>query len=174
MATLLDHGDVELLLRELAGRLHADGVTAGIRVVGGAAIALMNADRRSTADIDAVLLPAAPVRAMAATMAIERNLPADWLNDAATAYVPLVGLDDWQEIFRVGDVTVSVGPVQMLLAMKLRANRGRRDTDDIEYLLARCEVTSVQNAHDIYERYHAQDVLTDSAVARVQTWLDAR
>jgi len=60
----------------------------------------------------------------------------------------------------------------MLLAMKLRANRGRRDTDDIEYLLARCEVISVQDAQDIYD--HAQDVLTDSAVARVRTWLDAR
>jgi hypothetical protein len=62
----------------------------------------------------------------------------------------------------------------MLLAMKLRANRGRRDTDDIEYLLGRCAVNSVQDAQEIYERYHAQDVLTDSAVTRVQTWLDAR
>ena len=138
MAVLLDHDDVELLLRELAGRLHADGVNAGIRVVGGAAIALINADRRSTADIDAVLLPAAPVRAMAATMAVERDLPADWLNDAAMAYVPLVGLDDWHEVFRVGDVA------------------------------------SVQDAQEIYERYHAQDVLTDSAVARVQSWLETR
>jgi hypothetical protein len=174
MAVLLDKDDVELLLRELAGRLHADGVTAGIRVVGGAAIALMNADRRSTADVDAVLLPAAPVRAMAAAMALERDLPADWLNDAAMAYVPLVGLEDWQEVFRVGDVTVSVGSVQMLLAMKLRANRGRRDTEDIEYLLDRCDVNSVQDAQEIYERYHAQDVLTDSALARVQSWLDTR
>ncbi len=82
MAVLLDKDDVELLLRELAGRLHADGVTAGIRVVGGAAIALMNADRRSTADI--------------------------------------------------------------------------------EKLLDRCDVTSVQDAQEIHERYHAQDVLTDS------------
>jgi len=174
MAALLSHDEVEMLLRELAGRLHTDGVTAGIRSVGGAAIALMNADRRSTADIDAVLLPAAPVRAVAATMAVERDLPADWLNDAAMAYVPLVGLDDWHEIFRVGDVTVSVGSVQMLLAMKLRANRGRRDTDDIEYLLGRCDVNSVRDAQEIYERYHAHDVLTDSAVARVQTWLDTR
>ena len=77
MAVLLSHDDVEMLLRELAGRLHTEGVTAGIRIVGGAAIALMNADRRSTANIDAVLLPAAPVHAVAATMAAERDLPAD-------------------------------------------------------------------------------------------------
>ena len=30
---------------------------------------------------------------------------------------------------------MSIASVQMLLAMKLRANRGRRDTADIEYLL---------------------------------------
>ncbi|MHB1614759.1 MAG: hypothetical protein ACYCXA_02925 [Actinomycetes bacterium] len=54
------------------------------------------------------------------------------------------------------------------------ANRGRRDTEDIEYLLDRCDVGSVEDAQEIYECYHAQDVLTDSAVARVQAWLDAR
>ena len=41
MAALLSHDEVEMLLRELAGRQHTDGVTAGNRIVGGAAIALM-------------------------------------------------------------------------------------------------------------------------------------
>ena len=95
MAVLLDHDDAQRPLRGLPGRLHADGVKAGICIVGGAAIALMNADRLSTADVDAVLLPGGPVLAMTATMAVERELPVDWLNEAAMAYVPLVGLDDW-------------------------------------------------------------------------------
>jgi hypothetical protein len=107
-------------------------------------------------------------------MATQRDLPADWLNDAALAYIPLVGVDDGHEIFRVGDVSVCVGSVQMLLAMKLRANRGRRDTEDIEYLLQRCDVTCLDDAQEIYERYHAQEVLTDSAAARVQAWFDNR
>ncbi len=104
MATLLDRDDVELLLRELAQRLHTVGITAGIRVIGGAAIALMNSDRRSTADIDAV----------------------------------------------------------------------PRDADDIEYLLDRCGVTSIQDAQEIDERYNTQEVLTDTAATRVQAWLDTR
>jgi hypothetical protein len=41
--------------------------------------------------------------------------------------------------------------VQLRLAMKLAANRGRRDTDDFESLLDRCDVTSVQDAQDICE-----------------------
>lgn len=48
---------------------------------------------------------------------------------------------------------------------------GIRDSDDIEFLLAMCGVTCVQDAQEIYERYHAQDVLDDSAVARVEHWL---
>jgi hypothetical protein len=167
-------GDVEALLRELARRLNSSGVTAGIRVVGGAAISFMNPDRRATQDIDAMLHPVEPVRQIAALMAVERGLPHDWINDAAMAYVPLVGLEDWHEVLREGDVAVYVGSAQMLLAMKLFANRGRRDTTDIEFLLEKCQITSLEQAQEIYERYHAQDVITDAAAARVADWLDQR
>ena len=62
----------------------------------------------------------------------------------------------------------------MLLAMKLRANRGVRDRDDIEFLLKECGVTSLEDAQEIYEEYHAQDVLPPEAAARVQYWLASR
>jgi hypothetical protein len=58
--------------------------------------------------------------------------------------------------------------------MKLRANRGIRDSADIEFLLAACNVDSVNDAQAIYERYHAQEVLSPGAVARVQQWLEGR
>lgn len=98
-------------------------------------------------------------------------MPSDWINDAAKAYVPLVGLEDWHEVFRAGQMVVYVGSVQMLLAMKLYANRGRRDTPDIEFLLEQCQVASLEDAQEIYERYHAQDVISDSATARIHHWL---
>ena len=69
---------------------------------------------------------------------------------------------------------VQIASAELLLAMKLCANRGIRDTDDIGFLFAHCRIESVEEAQEIYERYHAQDVLTDSAAARVQAWLDAR
>lgn len=73
-----------------------------------------------------------------------------------------------------GRVTVSIGSVRMLLAMKLRANRGIRDSDDISFLLEACGIESIDDAQEIYERYHAQDVLTNSARERVQYWLHNR
>jgi hypothetical protein len=163
--------DVDTLLRELARRLQQSEATAGIRIVGGAALALMNDQRRTTRDIDAALHPADVIKAVAADIAQAHGLPPNWLNDAALAYIPPVGPEDWIDVVREGSVTIAIGSPQMLLAMKLYANRGRRDADDIDYLLGVCGVTTVQEAQEIYERYHAQDVLTDQAVARIEHWL---
>jgi hypothetical protein len=174
MASTMSSAQVRSLLQELARRLDLAGISAGVRVVGGAALAVLDVDRRATSDIDAVVVPMGVASGAIQEMAVEHDLPADWLNDAALAYIPLVGSEDWIEIYRSGQVSISIGSTPMLLAMKLFANRGIRDSDDIEFLLAACEVTCVQDAQEIYERYHAQDVLGDSAVARVEHWLSRR
>ena len=140
-------------------------------MVGGAALAVLDVDRRATADVDAVVVPAGAASEVIQGMAVDYDLPANWLNDAALAYIPLVGNEDWIEIYQCGHVVISIGSTPMLLAMKLLANRGIRDSDDIEFLLSACEITSVQDAQDIYERYHAQEMLTDSAIARIEHWL---
>ncbi len=170
----LDADQMRELLSDLLARLATEGIRGGVRVVGGSAIALMNPARRATHDIDAVLTPAEPILAAARDMASERGLPDDWLNDAVKAYVPPVGGDDWVEILWEGDISVYVGSLRMLLAMKLYANRGRRDTEDIEFLLGACDVTSLEQAQEIFEEYHAQEVISDSAALRVQAWLDDR
>ena len=170
----LDADRIRELLRDLAVRLAAEGIHGEVRVVGGSAIALMNPARRATHDIDAVLTPAEPILGAARAIATERGLPDDWLNDAVKAYVPPVGGEDWVEILREGDLSVCVGSVRMLLAMKLYANRGRRDTEDIEFLLEACDVTSLGQAQEIFEEYHAQEVIGESAALRVQAWLADR
>ncbi len=171
MASTMSAAQVRSLLEELARRLDLAGVSAGVRVVGGAALAVLDVDRRATSDIDAVVVPAGAASEVIQGMAVDYDLPANWLNDAALAYIPLVGNEDWIEIYRSGQVVISIGSTPMLLAMKLLANRGIRDSDDIEFLLSACEITSVQHAQDIYERYHAQEMLSDSAIARIEHWL---
>ena len=163
--------EIRNLLEELAVRLDTAGIAAGIRVVGGAAISILDNDRRSTSDIDAVIVPAGAAAEIVAALGTERGLPAKWLNDAALAYVPPVGPEDWIEVHRTGEVSVSIGSVQMLLAMKLLANRGIRDSADIEFLLEACKVRSLEDAQTIYENYRAQEVISPSAAARVQHWL---
>lgn len=128
---LLEPGDIQPLLRELARRVSANRARVGIRVVGGAAIALLNADRRVTQDIDVLIHPAGSVQDVVDEMAAEHGLRPDWLNDAVKAKTPFVGDDDWVELLREGDVSVFIASTPLLLAMKMSANRGVRDTDDI-------------------------------------------
>jgi len=172
MPSTLSPAEVRSLLAELAERLYEEEMTAGIRVVGGAALSLLDGSRRATTDIDAVIVPGGVADEVVAHMAHKHNLPANWLNDAALAYFPPVGPEDWTPLIRRGNVEISIGSLPMLLAMKLRANRGIRDSDDIYFLLEQCQVTSVEQAQEIYATYHAQDVLTEGAEARVRAWLN--
>jgi hypothetical protein len=174
MTATMTPGEVRKLLEELATRLDDAGITAGIRVVGGAALSILDQNRRSTSDVDAVIVPAGAAADIVAALAKEHGLPDNLLSDTARAYIPPVGPDDWVEVFRRGDVSVSIGSVQMLLTMKLLANRGIRDSDDIDFLLNACGVENVADAQEIYETYHAQEVLSASATVRVQHWLDRR
>jgi hypothetical protein len=65
------------LLYELAARLRTRGISAGIRLVRGVALAIAYYDRRATFDTDAVFSPTEPVLDVVAELAVARNLPAD-------------------------------------------------------------------------------------------------
>lgn len=166
--------EVRLLLKEFARRLARLNRHIGVRVVGGAAVSLHGFDRRPTYDVDAVVLPWEAAEAVISEMAVEFGLQATWLNDSAKFATPAVGLEDWCEVLRIDDVTVSIASLELLLAMKLYANRASRDWDDIHFLLDACDIRSVEQAQEIYERYHAQDVIADTAVVRLQAWLAAQ
>jgi hypothetical protein len=174
MTVYMSPEQTKQLLHELASRMNDAGIQGFIRVVGGAAIALLNPDRRLTVDIDALVLPLGSADSIIAELAEEHELPKDWINDAAKGFIPLVGLDEWIEVEVIGGVSISIASIDMLLAMKLYANRSTRDADDITFLLDACNITSVEHAQEIYERYHAQDVIKDSAVIRIEHWLASR
>lgn len=60
----------------------------------------------------------------------------------------------------------------MLSTMKLPANRGDRNNDDIALVLAARNVKSLDGTQEVYEVHHAQDVISPSARARIQHWLN--
>lgn len=170
--SLLSREQVLELLHDLARRMEGTD-TVGIRIVGGAAIALQFEAREATRDIDAALILAPRVKEAVAEIAVERGLPSEWLNDAAVAYFPL-GNDDWIELFREGDVRVSIADPRMLLAMKLRRSRGRRDHMDIELLLDAIKPNRPEDVEEIYDRYFPQDLMPDEGVARIDYWFERR
>jgi hypothetical protein len=136
---------------------------------------MINEARPVTRDIDAALVhDVGQIREVASQMAQEFDLPTDWLNDNALAFVPIVGEQQWNDLIEIGEVRVQIAAPRMLLAMKLKASRGQRDADDIDFLLERCEIESMHDAAALYEHYYPQEVLPERAVARVEHWLNSR
>jgi len=163
---------VGLILDDLVTELTALASETSVYVIGGAAIALLDPARRSTTDVDGWI--GAAVDAMPAVERVRRRwgLDADWFNANARMFAPSVVSAD--EVFvpirTSGAVTLYAARPDALLAMKLVAAR-RIDQDDIAFLLAHCDVRSVEQADDLLDRYYPGDSLSDIAVARVEAAL---
>lgn len=173
MATALGRGDIIIGLRELVDVLRAAGEVAGIRLVGGAALALCYFDRGVTQDLDSLHIQPgsdAAVAIAAASVALRHDWNASWLNfevtraDALPTYGRAV---EWETIYDEDGITIQVASKEALLAMKLRANRPGRDTRDIRLLLGLCGIPSLEGAEVLYEEFYPGDSLSDRAVHMV-------
>lgn len=162
----LDRDDLIDGLRELIREAHAAGLSGvTIRIIGGAALRLAHFDRDTTVDIDAQIAPLDQLQPIIDRVATSRGWPADWLNNNAAMFLPSWGRGvDWQTVFDDGDVSISVAPIDALLAMKLLASRPGRDTPDITKLLALNEITTVESAEELFESFYPGEALPDKAM----------
>ncbi|MBH0099688.1 hypothetical protein I6E68_11130 [Salinibacterium sp. NSLL150] len=173
MATTLDRDDIITGLRELIAELRAEGEVAGIRLVGGAALSLRYFDRGTTQDLDSLhVRPGsdAAVASAAARVAQRHDWDPTWLNFEVTKAdaLPTLGRAvEWHTIYDRDDIVIQVASKEALLAMKLRANRPGRDTRDIRLLLSLCEISSLDDADELYEDFYPGDSLDPRAVAMV-------
>ncbi|MBH0010224.1 hypothetical protein [Salinibacterium sp. SWN1162] len=62
---------------------------------------------------------------------------------------------------------IQVASKEALLAMKLRANRPGRDTRDIRLLVSLCEISSLDEADELYEDFYPGDSLGPRAISMV-------
>jgi hypothetical protein len=135
-------------LQALGDDLKRRDVRGQIFIVGGAAMALAYSTRRVTKNIDAAFEPKSAIYAAAEKVAEERGLPADWLNDAAKAFMP--GKDfEARPVPDIEGIEVTTASPRYLLAMKLMAMRFGEDDEDIEILLEQCGMNSAQEALDL-------------------------
>ena len=152
---LLDAEQIRALLTELGARLHARGIEARVFLVGGAAMALAYNARRATRDLDGVFEPKVEIYAEAATMAEERELPADWLNDGVKDMLPdLVGAMVGTYFDSAG-IAVEVASAEYLFAMKAFAAREEVDADDLTFLARHLGLRSAEEAVDLVERFYS-------------------
>jgi predicted nucleotidyltransferase len=155
----MDRNDMMGALQELSDELQQRKVDARIYLVGGAVMVLAFNTRFSTDDVDASVYPPEEVLAVAADIADRRGLARGWLNDSAKIFVPLHKEPDWRPVVKVGTVEIVAADERTMLAMKMRASRGRRDEEDIEFLLGKCHIGSETEALELYEEYFPEDPL---------------
>jgi hypothetical protein len=132
----------------------ADGVHAEMFVVGGAAMALVYDDRRTTVDIDAILRPRDVVLDTAATMAQELGLPVSWLNDAVVEMMPPASDDNPRAVGEFDGLSVSVASPEYLLAMKAMVSRkSPSDLEDAAWLCVTLGITDERQVEHVVRRY---------------------
>lgn len=177
--TSLTRDDIITGLRELIEELRAAGEVAGIRLVGGAALALRYFDRGVTQDLDVLhVRPGSDeaVAAAAARVARRHDWDPAWLNFAVTGAdaLPTLGRAvEWETLYDDGGICIQVASQEAMLAMKLRANRPGRDTRDIRLLLALCEICTIEETEEFYEEFYPGDGLTARALSIVTAILAA-
>ncbi len=168
---LFDRGEIERLIKLVALKLNEAGISGQISIVGGAAISLAYVrERDATTDIDAILPNDSRVSKVISQIAEEERLESNWINDAVMGWVPFEIETQWIELFREGNIIVRIATAELLLAMKLRADRGRRDRPDIEALIKLCGITTINQIDDLFESFYHQEVLrteTRDVVARM-------
>jgi hypothetical protein len=122
-------------LGALAEDLHAQGITAEMYVVRGAAIALAFDERRTTRDIDAVFEPKSSVYEAAERVRERLGLSREWLNDAVKGF--LAGDDpNAAPVLELPGLRVLAASPEMLLALKVLAHRQGEDEEDLRLLAA--------------------------------------
>ncbi len=92
-----------------------------------------------------------------------RGLNDEWLNDAAKAYVPVFKEPEWRLVKTVGSLSIHLADARSMLAMKIRASRGRRDEADLRVLMLKCGITSEEEAVALFDEYFPDDALKPTA-----------
>ena len=160
---LLDRADIETALSDLVHRLAEHGERATISLVGGAALALRYFDRDSTRDVDGIFRPSSAVNEIAEEIARERGWSPGWLNDDVknSGGLPFARVE-WVTIYDVDDLVVQVASARMLLAMRLKAGRPARDSNDIAMLLTICGVPTAEDAEELFEEFYPGELPRES------------
>jgi hypothetical protein len=169
-ALVLTRDAVEGAFQELGARARAGGMLVEIAVYGGVAMMLTFAARPATKDVDAVArTDAAVLRTLARELAVSRNWPENWLNDAVKGFL---SADDRNPeattLFRTypsekePGLRVYVASPEYLLAMKCLAMRigdphGSEDLADIERLLKLLGLATSEAVLDIVAKYYPKE-----------------
>ena len=148
---------IEQYLREVNDELAAQDVNGEICLYGGAVMCLVYKARPATKDIDAVFEPVKYIRSAIRKISERYDLPLDWLNYAVKMFVVE---HEKRTFLDLPNLKVFVPVPEYLLAMKILAARAESfDLEDIEFLLGKLNLQTVEDALKIVKNYYPNKIV---------------
>ena len=77
----------------------------------------------------------------------------------------------WITKLIIGEVTLKVASPELMLAMKIKASRGRRDNEDVIELLRILALSSIEEVLTIYENVYAQEELNSETMELITQFI---
>ena len=161
----MESGDIISFFEDLGDEIEQRGFKEPVRIliVGGAYMALAVASRRSTEDVDVVLMDMPDTtnktretkafRSAVNAVAKKRRLKRHWLNDDVAYFIRDMAPDPqptlWHKFKRLH---VYFPDIRYILALKLMVFR-EKDRGDVEALLQKLQITTREQAQAIADRF---------------------
>ena len=143
-------------LERLGELLHERDMNGEILLTGGAVMCLVHSARGMTQDIDALYEPKSVINELVSKVADELGLSEGWLNDSVKGYIT-EGASKSEFLVLDGLRILTVTP-EYLLAMKLMSARhDSKDLEDIEFLLNKLHIKSIDDAVNILTTHFPED-----------------
>jgi hypothetical protein len=168
---LFDKDRLENLLDLFLEEIEKRGVRGTVFLVGGAALSLYYFDRDSTRDIDAGFPVDPVISEVILEIALREKLPVNWINNEAAMYFGFPPSRYWITKRIIGEVTLKVASPELMLAMKIKASRGRRDNEDVIELLRILALSSIEEVLTIYENVYAQEELNSETMELITQFI---
>lgn len=152
---MLSASDIRALLAALDAELAKTATRAEVYLLGGAVMCLVFAARPSTKGVDGYFVPTSRVREAARRVAMSRDLPEDWLNDAAKGYLSDRG--DFAPFLELSQLRVLTATPEYLLALKclaMRLGAEFHDEADVRFLLRYLNLTRIDAVQELLARYY--------------------
>jgi hypothetical protein len=126
-----------------------------ICLYGGAVMCLVFDSRPSTKDVDAIFEPSRLIKEIAQKVAVEKNLPDDWLNDGVKGFI----VEHPRQVFlELSNLTVFTADPEYLLAMKsLAARIDSTDNGDIRFLIQKLGLVSPEQVFGVVQKYYPKN-----------------
>jgi hypothetical protein len=144
----------------LSSALGQRGVVGEVCLLGGTVMVLAYTARPTTKDVDALFLPAQPIRQIAHRIAVEQNLPENWLNDGAKGFLSARHETTTGNLPQFPHLRLTMPVPEYLLAMKCMAARlggtGDEPSDvaDIRFLIRHLSLKSAVDVLDVVALYY--------------------